>query len=131
MNTSMTLSFPGGKCIDVHLDQTVIHTDQSPKYGGEGSAPEPFQYFLASIASCAGVYAVAFCERRDISTEGLGLSLTAVEDAEAKRVGRIEIRLTLPPGFPDKYRNAILRAMDQCAVKRHILTPPEFDVALA
>jgi ribosomal protein S12 methylthiotransferase accessory factor len=87
--------------------------------------------FLGSIATCAGFYAMRFCQSRDIATEGLAATLEPIRDPETRRIGRIRIELQLPPGFPDRYRRAILRAVDQCAVKRHILEPPEFVVEVA
>ena len=85
---------------------------------------------LASIATCAGLYALRFCQERSIDTTGLSLAMTLEKNPEAKRISKLNLKLTLPPGFPEKYNSAIVRAMDQCAVKRHILEPPEFDISV-
>ncbi len=77
-----------------------------------------------------GFYALRFCQERGIATEGLGLSLETVRDAEKKRLGEIQVALTLPPGFPEKYREAIGRAVDQCAVKKHMVEPPAFTLTV-
>lgn len=88
----------------------------------------PFDLFLASIATCMGFYALRFCQERDIPTAGLGLSVQPVRDAENKRVATVRVQLTLPAELPELYRGAILRAVDHCAVKRHVLEPPAFEI---
>jgi uncharacterized OsmC-like protein len=125
------IQFPGGKKVDVRIGDHLIRTDQSVPSGGEASAPEPFDLFLASIATCAGVYALGFCHTRRLPTTGLGLRMLCERDEAGKRFAKILIELTLPAGFPEKYRVGILRAMDLCAVKRHILEAPEFEMRIA
>src|SRR5690349_10638211 len=88
----------------------------------------PFDLFLASIAACMGFYALRFCQERSLSTEGLGLTLEPIRDEQAKRTTLIRVELVLPSTFPEKYRAAIERAVDQCAVKKHILEPPRFEL---
>lgn len=128
---SMEVRFPGGLKVEAVYREQVIPTDQPERAGGEGSAPAPFDLFLASIATCAGLYALTFCRQRDLSTEGLAVTMDTVRDPEQRRIARIDLRVQLPEGFPDKYRQAILRSMDQCAVKRHIVEAPEFSVEVA
>ena len=127
----MEIDFPGGLAVSARFRGHEILTDQPSKAGGGDSASPPFDLFLASIGTCAGLYALRFCQSRDIDTTGLAVTLEPIRDPESHRIGRIRIELTLPPGFPDRYHKAILRSIDQCAVKRHIVEPPEFDVALA
>ncbi|PKN28453.1 MAG: osmotically inducible protein OsmC [Deltaproteobacteria bacterium HGW-Deltaproteobacteria-21] len=123
---TMEVFFPGGKRVDARIGDMVIPTDQSKENGGEGSAPEPFQLFLVSIATCAGIYALEFCRSREISTDGMALSLSYQFDEKKHACERLNIDLKLPPGFPERYRKAILKSMDLCTVKRHIVHPPEF-----
>jgi ribosomal protein S12 methylthiotransferase accessory factor len=130
MSTDILVTFPGGKRVDARIEDFDIPTDQSVKSGGEASAPEPFQLFLASIATCTGIYALGFCQSRKIDTAGLGLRMHCAWDEEAKRYASIEFKLTLPPDFPDKYKNAIQRSMDLCMVKKHIQHPPDFAITL-
>ncbi|HYV68172.1 MAG TPA: OsmC family protein [Myxococcales bacterium] len=125
---AMEIRFPGGLEVEAVHEGFTILTDQPVSQGGSGAAPTPFDLFLASIATCAGLYALKFCQQRNLDTEGLALSLRQVKDADNKRVAVIRIEITLPPGFPEKYREAILRAVDQCKVKRHILEAPVFEV---
>jgi ribosomal protein S12 methylthiotransferase accessory factor len=125
----MDIVFPGGKKVDVRYKDFVIHTDQSEASGGEGSAPEPFGLFLASLGACAGIYVLSFCQNRQISTEGLRLVQRTLPGPEGKGLGRVEIEVILPPDFPEKYVSAVVRAADLCAVKKAILNPPEMVVS--
>jgi putative redox protein len=127
----MKVSFPGGLAVDARFKGHTIHTDQPVKGGGNDTGPAPFDLFLASIATCAGLYVLRFCEKRGFSTKELAVTLEPIREPEAKRFDSVRIRVHLPPGFPEKYHAAVLRAVDQCAVKRHIVDPPEFDVRIA
>lgn len=120
------VTFPGGKRVDANFKDFVIPTDQPVYAGGEGSAPAPFDVFLSSIATCAGIYALGFCQSKELSTEGLKLTMDVEKNKETNLIGKITLNLTLPEGFPDKYKSAIIRSMDLCAVKKHMMTPPEF-----
>lgn len=123
------VSFPGGAAVEAAVKGHTIRTDQ-PGPLGAGSAPTPFDLFIASLATCMGFYALHFCRERGIATGGLGLSLETVRDQEKKRLRSINVSLTLPPGFPEKYRGAIGRAVDQCAVKKHMVEPPAFELTV-
>ncbi len=123
----MEIGFPGSLTVEARFKGHEVLTDQLPKWGGEGSAPEPFDLFLASIGTCAGLYALRFCQRRNLSTDGLLLILEPVRDDESRKLTTILLDLQLPEGFPEKYEKAILRAMDQCAVKKIMLDPPRFE----
>ena len=127
----MRIGFPGGLTVSASFRGHDILTDQPEKAGGGNAAPPPFDLFLASIGTCAGFYALRFCQSRGIATDGLAVTLEPVRDPAAGGIGSIRIDIQPPPGFPMKYRRAVLRAVDQCAVKRHILQPPEFVVTLA
>ncbi|GAB4289064.1 MAG: OsmC family protein [Myxococcota bacterium] len=126
----MIVTFAGGKRVNVEFSGFVVKTDQSRLSGGEGSAPEPFSLFLASIGACAGVYALGFCRSRDIPTEGIRLIQRNIRSKEG-RIEEVEIEIELPSEFPEKYRGAIIRAAEQCAVKKAIENPPKFSVRTA
>jgi putative redox protein len=126
---NMEMRFPGGLAVDADYKGYLIRTDQPVEAGGGGTAPSPFDLFVASIGACAGLFALRFCRQRDIDTEGLGLTLTG-ERGEHGLISVLRLELRLPPSFPAKYRDAIVRAMDQCTVKRHIVNPPAFEVRL-
>jgi putative redox protein len=125
---SMKVTFPGGKRVDAEYGGFTIRTDQSPKGGGEGSAPQPFDLFLASIATCAGIYVKGYCDARGISTDRLGLEMRMERAAESRRIEKIVLEIRLPDDFPEKHRAAVIRAADLCAVKKHILQPPAFEI---
>ena len=130
MVRTLEVSFPGGKRVDIRLDGFTVHTDQSVKAGGGASAPEPFDLFLASLAGCAGIYALNFCQSRNLATEGLALHLDWQPPTQPSETARVTLRVALPNGFPDKYRDSILRAIDHCTVKRYLFSPPEFQIRL-
>ena len=113
------------------VSMLVAVVAQSPQGGGEGLAPEPFDLFLASIATCAGVYVKGYCDAREIPTDGLTLEMHVERDAEKHRVARLVLEIRLPEGFPQKHRDAVVRAAELCAVKRHILEPPAFEIRTA
>lgn len=123
---TVDITFRGGKRLDARIGNFTIATDQSEKAGGLASAPEPFDLFLASIATCAGIYAWNFCQTRKIPTDGLAMRMDCHRDETQKRFSKMAIQLTLPKGFPEKYKSGIVRAMELCAVKRHITEAPEF-----
>jgi putative redox protein len=124
----MQIEFPGGSRVDALHEGLRIRTDQPVAHGGSGTAPSPFDLFLASIGTCAGFYVLRFFQQRQLDTAGLAMSVTPRRDPERKLVAGIRIEITLPPAFPEKYREAVLRAVDQCTVKRHLAQPPSFEV---
>jgi putative redox protein len=121
------VTFPGGVAVDATFRGHTVKTDQPAPLGGD-AAMSPFDLFLASIATCMGFYALRFCQERKIDTAGLSLSLTPRRDPATKRLSSIGVELQTPPGFPEKYGKAIHRAMDECAVKRVLIDPPEFEI---
>ena len=124
----MTITFPGGVAVDAEYGNYTIRTDQPQAGGGEGAAPAPFDLYLASLGTCAGFFALRFCQQRELDSTGLRLTLTMERDPEKRLPKKIALRIHLSEGFPEKYTRAIIRATDQCAVKRSILDPPEFEV---
>jgi ribosomal protein S12 methylthiotransferase accessory factor len=122
--------YPGGVAVDAVVNGQLVQTDQPPECGGQGIAPSPFDLFLASIATCAGYYALLFCRERSINPRGLRVGLDIDKDPLRKRVSRIRVELTLPEDFPEKYRPAIVRAVDQCTVKKHLAEPPDVETVV-
>ena len=125
----MKITFPGGKKVNAELGGIVIPTDQPVEDGGEGTAPSPFIYFLASLGTCAGIYVLSFCQQRGIATEGMSLSQRmefGVDESGKRRLSRVTLDIMLPPGFPEKYRNAVVKTAEPCTVKKVISNPPEF-----
>jgi len=130
MENIMKVTFPGGKRADAEYKGYTIQTDQPVYQGGEGSAPAPFDLFLASLATCAGIYVIAFLENRKMSAQDSEVILKIQKNLETKMIEKITIEVLLPPECPEKYKNAVLKAVNICAVKQHILNPPEFETTI-
>ncbi|TVU78106.1 hypothetical protein FQP81_01350 [Pseudoalteromonas distincta] len=109
-------------------DLEVI-SDQSVNAGGNAEHPEPFDYFLVSMVLCAGFYARKFCEQRDISTQGMTLTQNN-ENVDDNGKKLFSIKINLPDGFPDKYKKALIAAVNTCTVKKVIQAVPEFSVVV-
>lgn len=124
----MVIDFPGGARVDAHFGPYTVRTDQPIQGGGEGSAPTPFALFQASLGTCAGIYVLNFCRQRDLPTEGIRLVQRIVPDPATGLVGRVELEILVPPTFPEKYHEALVRTASQCTVKKHIEHPPAFSV---
>jgi ribosomal protein S12 methylthiotransferase accessory factor len=120
------IAFPGGARVDARFGPFNVSTDQPPKAGGEGTAPTPFNLFLVSIGTCAGIFVLNFLRSRDIPSDGVHIFQHVESNPETGMVDEIEIEIQLPPDFPDKYREAIIRTVELCSVKKHIDQPPRF-----
>lgn len=124
----MKIDFAGGKRVNSTYKGFTVETDQPQSEGGEGAAPEPFDLFLASIGTCAGVFVVYFCESRDIPTAGIRMELRFERNEQSHLMEKIDLDIHLPPEFPAKYRKAVVRAAEMCTVKRTLINPPEIRV---
>ena len=127
----MLIDFPGGARVDAHFGDYVVPTDQPPAGGGDGSAPTPFATFLSTIGTCAGIYVLGFCQQRGISAEGIRLVQRMRTDPMTHLVSDVEVTIELPGGFPAKYADAVVRAAELCAVKKHFEHPPIIRVSSA
>jgi ribosomal protein S12 methylthiotransferase accessory factor len=124
----MEITFPGGARVDANFGGFTLKTDQPAQGGGDGSAPTPFATFLASIGTCAGIYVLGFCQQRGIPTQGIKIVQRMHGDRMTGLIGRIDLDIQLPPDFPEKYKAAVIRSAEQCAVKKHLEHPPAFNV---
>jgi len=125
---NMEVTLDGGKVITAHINGKTIKTDQSVKNGGGGTAPEPFELFLASIGTCAGIYVKSFCDQRSIPAEGIKIIQSVVFDPEKRVPSTIKLDIRLPSDFPEKYKAAVVSAAELCLVKKTINSGPEFHV---
>lgn len=114
--------------LEAKFDDFTVITDQPIRYKGDGSAPSPFDYFLASSAMCAAYFVKVYCVSRDISTEGIRLSQNNIIDPENRYNQTFKIQVELPEDISDKDRQGILRSIDRCTVKKVVQTGPEFDI---
>lgn len=124
----MIIDFPGGARVDAHFGSYTVQTDQPPQGGGNGSAPTPFAVFLSSIGTCAGIYALGFCRQRGLNTDGLRIIQRLNSNPMTGMVQKVELEIDLPKDFPDKYKPAIINAVELCAVKKHLQQPPKFEI---
>jgi len=124
----MEITFPGGKKVNAIYKGFIIKTDQPEHSGGEGLAPAPFDLFLASIGTCAGIYVLSFCQARNIPLEGVRLIQRTQRNSETRMIDKITIEIQLPPGFPEKYGETVIKSAELCAVKKHIHNPPAFNI---
>jgi putative redox protein len=123
----MIVDFPGGARVDAHFGKFTVQTDQPANGGGEDSAPSPFEMFLASIGTCAGIYVLGFCRQRGISSEGIRI-IERIQPGPGGMVEKLDLEIQVPPEFPEKYYESLVRAAELCKVKKTIENPPAFDV---
>ena len=124
----MEIVFPERKRVDATYKDFTIKTDQPEHNGGDSSAPTPFDLFLASIGTCAGIYILSFCQTRNIPTQGLKLVQRTQRNSETRMIDKIIIEIQLPSQFPEKYRESVIKSAQLCAVKKHLYNPPAFDI---
>jgi putative redox protein len=118
------IDFPGGSRVDAHLKQFTIPTDQPPA----ASAPMPFDLFLASIGTCAGIYILGFCKQRGLPTEGIRVVQRMHSNPATGMIEQIDLEIQIPPAFPEKYRDSLIRSAELCKVKKHMEQPPRFNI---
>jgi ribosomal protein S12 methylthiotransferase accessory factor len=124
----MEINFPGNLRVDSTYRGFTTKTDQPREDGGDGRAPEPFDLFLSSIGTCAGVYVLYFCRERNIDTAGISLRLSFSRNDKTHMIEKVDIRILLPESFPEKYRHTVARIAGMCTVKKHLFDPPEFTI---
>lgn len=131
MEKNIDILFQGGCAIAADTGEFSILTDQSEKQGGEGSAPTPFDLFLASLGTCAGIYAKRFLEKHKLNEEGLGIAMHCQFHDKKFHVAKITYDITLPQDFPEKYIKPLIRTVEHCTVKAHLAEPPDFETRIA
>ncbi|MEN8172045.1 MAG: OsmC family protein [Chloroflexota bacterium] len=125
----MIIDFPEGARVDAHFGPYTVKTDQPPMGGGSGSAPTPFAVFLASVGACAGIYVLGFCNQRGLPTDGIRIvQRMSSSPVNYGMLSQIQLEIQVPPTFPEKYRDALVRSAEQCAIKKHFEIPPTFDI---
>lgn len=124
----MEVTFDGGKVITAHLNGHIIKTDQPIKSGGQNSAPAPYDLFLASIGTCAGIYVKSFCDQREIPSDNIKIIQSVEFDRETRLPVNIKLEIQLPADFPEKYKAAVINSAELCAVKKTINNPPKFQI---
>ena len=120
----MLIDFPDGLRVDAHFGPHTVKTDQPP----QSTAPMPFELFLASIGTCAGIYVLGFCRQRNLPTEGIRIIQRNHPNSGTGLIDQIDLEIQVPPTFPEKYLPSLVRSAELCAVKKHLEQPPQIDV---
>lgn len=118
------VDFPGGSRVDAHFGGFSIPTDQPPT----ASAPTPFEVFLSSIGTCAGIYVLGFCQQRGLCTDGIQIVQRIHFNRLNGMIDQIDLEIHVPPTFPEKYRDSLIRSAELCKVKKHLEKPPRFKI---
>ena len=118
------IDFPGGSRVDAHFGKFTVPTDQPPA----ATAPSPFEVFLSSIGTCAGIYVLGFCQQRGLSIEGIQIIQHIHPNPVNGMIDEIDLDIIIPPTFPEKYRDSLVRAAELCKVKKHLEKPPKFSI---
>lgn len=121
------ITFPGNLKVNAEINGRIIPTDQDSRAGGDGTAPSPFEYFLSSLGTCAGIYVLSFCKTRGISTEGIEINQEIIYDPIKQKIGKVLLDIQLPVDFPEKFKEAVIRSANQCAVKKYLSDPFEVE----
>jgi len=121
----MLIDFPSGSRVDAHFGGFTVNTDQPPA----SSAPSPFEVFLASIGTCAGIYVLGFCQQRGLPTTEIRIVERVIHSQLTHMVEKIDLEIQVPATFPEKYRESLIRSAELCAVKKHLENPPRFDTS--
>jgi len=114
------ITFPGNAKIDAEIEGFKIQTDQAITSGGDGSAPEPFMLFLASLGTCAGIYVKRFCDKRNIPADDYYLTQRSTFNQGKGIIDTFYIDIHVDETFPEKYDKAIIKTASLCAVKKHL-----------
>ena len=120
----LLIDFPGGSRVDAHFGSFTVQTDQPPV----ASAPTPFALFLSSIGTCAGIYVLGFCRQRNLPADGIRIVERVHSNPYNGMVEKVDLEIQVPPTFPEKYRDSLIRSAELCAVKKHLEKPPKFEI---
>ncbi|ALG69200.1 OsmC family protein [Beggiatoa leptomitoformis] len=124
----INVHFGEGLQVITQFDGFTVQTDQPIENGGQGIAPDPFSYFLSSLAACAGFFVLRFCQSRQLVTDEIRLTLHSNRDPVSHRLTDISMIIHVPQTFPQKYLSALVRATNECSVKKVLADPPTITV---
>ncbi|EIJ41962.1 putative redox protein, regulator of disulfide bond formation [Beggiatoa alba B18LD] len=124
----INVHFGEGLQVITEFDGFHVLADQPKDNGGQGTAPDPFSYFLSSLAACAGFFVLRFCQSRQLEIADIRLSLHSSRDPASHRLTDIAMTIHVPESFPQKYLSALVRATNECSVKKVLADPPTISV---
>ena len=124
----MEIIFPGNRKIAAKFREFEFMTDQPVSQGGDNTAPAPFELFLASLGTCAGIFIKSFCLQRNLSTDGMKIIQEVEQGSEKGLLGKIKLEIQVPPDFPAQYKPALINTANLCSVKKVIQNPLDFEI---
>jgi len=122
--------FEGNKRVNAVIEGFTVKTDQPVQSGGDNSAPTPFNMFLASLATCAGIYVKGFCDQRGIESEHIRIAMDYNYDPVRRMIAKFIMLIHVPAGFPEQYEAAVVKAASFCTVKRHLNPAIENEITI-
>lgn len=125
METTFGIELASDKKVNATIRGFTIATDQPVGDGGHNTAPSPVELFLASLGTCAGYFVASFCQARSIPTDKIKMTQTVVRNDVSHALEKILINIDLPQDFPEKYKDAVVRAAESCTVKKVIAAQPQ------
>ncbi len=128
MDLKITLS--DRMAVKADYGEFEIKTDQPVPAGGDGTAPSPFDLFIASIGTCAGFYVLSYCRQHGLSTKAISILEHSQRDPTTHMVTKIELVIKVPSDFPMKHADALIRSANLCTVKKHLEHPPVIETTL-
>jgi len=126
----MKITLSGNRKVDAHFRGFTVKTDQPQSGGGDNTAPMPFEFFLASIGTCAGIYIKGFCIQRNIPTDDIEIVLNTERGSEPGLLSKITMDIQVPDDFPKQYESALINVSNLCSVKKNMHKPPEFQITV-
>jgi putative redox protein len=124
------VGFPDSTRIQTRTRGLVMETGLPPDRGGDPEAPGPFDILLCSLAACTGFHVLCFLEERGFSLAGAGVNIDAERGPDSHLLETISIEIRVPEGFPDKYKDAVIRSAGQCLIREQLGRPPEFRMSV-
>jgi putative redox protein len=124
----MEITFDGGKVVSALSHGHTIKTDQPVDNGGSDAYPAPFDLYLASIGTCAGIYVKSFCDNRMIPTDNIKIIQNTKYDDKTDLPVDITLDIKLPMDFPEKFKDSLIHVAGLCKVKKSIANPPLFNI---
>ena len=124
----MEIGFPGNRKIAAKFRNFEVMTDQPVSQGGDNTAPAPFELFLASLGTCAGIFIKSFCLQRNLSTDEIKIIQEVEPGPEKGLLGKIKMEIQVSPDFPEQYKPVLINTANLCSVKKVIQNPPDFEI---
>lgn len=128
MPKTITVTHENGVKLKIEREGHVLYSDQPPEENGNDEGLSPTEFLVVALAGCAGYFAVRFLQTRKLSTAGFKVDIDYEYADNPRRLGKFKMKLTLPQDFPEKYRKAIVKSVENCTVHNTLTHPPEITV---